>query len=96
MILIVSCEKDPSDDSHLDRLAQSYSSLLMLHEESKSQPLTISPEQYQRRIDSLLAQNGFTHESFRSSLQRLSGEPAALRSFSQKLAELVAPQRNNF
>jgi len=94
-VLFVSCEKPSSRDNHLDRLAESYSSLLMLYEETKSQQSTIPLDHYQQRVDSILAQNGFTRPSFLSSLQQLSGEPAAFQSFSQKLTEFVALNRQN-
>lgn len=94
ILLVLGCETSPAPDVHPEQLAKAFSSLLLSREEWQSHRSTLTAEQYQSKVDSLLVQNGFTRETFYKTLQQIAREPAAFRSFAQNASELLVASQN--
>ncbi len=94
LLVVFGCETSSPPDVRSGQLAKAYSSLLLSREEWQSPRSTLTAEQYQSKVDSVLVQNGFTRESFYKTLQQIAREPAAFRSFAQNASELLVDNQN--
>lgn len=83
----IGCQEFPEAQEETLRAAAAHSALLLLHEQYRNSRSPATAEVYQSRADSILNHYGFTREQFRTTLQKLSRDPAQLRHFSQKLSE---------